>query len=329
MSDDTATPRDAARIDFKRMGDWTSWSAAPVVLCLLPFTLIGLWPFIAILGAILAALLPGTYDTWTGILLLAYFVVLPLLFIPRLHRLRVWLFFREAREPTTTQRARLDAQWSAVLAGVGKGPKQRFHLMVVNEPRPNAAAGAGRIVLITKPALRQLDDAQLRAIMAHEYGHHVGLHPIVLIAKLWLLVPIGWFEWLAVRIHNILATLSGMRMHIVMMFFVWYGILYLRLMLFVLNLVLRVIMAIVLYFGRHGEHKADLVAVKLGHGEALIAALEHIEESLEEATSEPQTLPKPKWFEANPEWFERTHPPTAQRIARIQAALAADQTSAN
>ena len=329
MTDDTTTPEDSARIDFKRIGDWTSWSAAPVVLCLLPFTIIALWPFVAILGAIPAALLPGSYDTWTGILLLAYFVVLPLLFIPRLHRLRVWLFFRGAREPTPTQRARLDAQWSAVLDGVGKGPKERFHLMLVNEPDPNAAAGAGRLVLITDPALRQLDDAQLRGIMAHEYGHHVGLHPTVLIIKLWLLVPIKWFEWLSVRIHNFLAALSGMRMHIMMWFFVWYGILLLRVMLFTLALALRIIMAIVLYFGRQGEFKADLVAVKLGHGEALISALEHIEESREQTTSEPQSSPKRKWFEVNPKWFERTHPPIPQRIVRIHAAIAADQTSAN
>lgn len=187
--------------------------------------------------------------------------------------------------------------------------------MVVDEPSPNAAAGAGKIVLITEPALRQLDDSQLRAIMAHEYGHHVGLHPVVLITKLWLLVPVGWFEWLAVRIHNALAALSGMRMHVALFLFVWSAILYLRMILFMLRLVLRVITTILLIFERQGEYKADLVAVKLGHGEELIAALEHMEESLEQGTGEPQTPPTPRWF-------ERTHPPTPKRIARIQAAMA-------
>ena len=315
MSDESTAPEDTATIDFKRLGDWTSWSAAPVLLCLLPFTLFGLWPFVAIPAAILGGILPGTFNDWLAILLLAYFAVLPLLFIPRLHRLRVWLFFRGATEPTTTQRARLDAQLSAVLEGVGKGPKERFHLMVVDEPRPNAAAGAGRIVLITEPALRQLDDAQLRAVMAHEYGHHVGLHPIVLITKLWLLVPVSWFEWLAVRVHNLLAKLSGMRMHIFFVLFVWCWILNLKIMLFMLRLNLRVITTILLLFERQGEYKADLVAVRLGHGEELITALEHIEESLEQTTSEPQAPP-------TPQWFERTHPPTAERIARMQAEMA-------
>lgn len=315
MSEESAAPEDTAPIDFKRIGDWTSWSSVPILLCLLPFTLIALYPFTAILGAILSAPLPGSWADWWAILILAYFAVLPFLFIPRLHRLRVWLFFRAAQEPTTTQRARLDAQWSAVLEGVGKGPKERFHLMVVDDPSPNAAAGAGKIVLITEPALRQLGDPQLRAIMAHEYGHHVGLHPIVLITKLWLLVPVGWFEWLAVRIHNALAVLSGMRMHVALFLFVWSAILYLRMILFMLRLVLRVITTILLIFERQGEYKADLVAVKLGHGEELIAALEHMEDSLEQTTGEPQTP-------QTPQWFERTHPPTPKRIARIQAAIA-------
>ena len=315
MSNDGPDLAPDTQVDFKGVGDWTSWTSALVLLCVLPFTLIALYPFTLILGGILGGILPGDYADWWAILNLAYFAALPLLLIPRFHRIRVRLFFREALVPTTTQLARLERLWQSVLQDVGKGPKTRFRLMLADEPRLNAAAGAGRVVLVTRPALNDLTDSQLRAVLAHEYGHHVGLYPIILIARLWLLVPLEWLHWLGRILHNALAALAHIRTNILFAFMVWYFILSLRMMLFVHRQFIRVITLILLYFGRQAEYKADLVAVKLGYGEELVSALVLMEESLQDAPADqrPPSKSKP---------FEETHPPTANRISRINAAIA-------
>jgi Zn-dependent protease with chaperone function len=52
----------------------------------------------------------------------------------------------------------------------------------------NASAGAYRLLFVTDAALRRSDD-QLEAVLAHELGHHRGLHPVVTTVVWWLSLP--------------------------------------------------------------------------------------------------------------------------------------------
>ena len=52
----------------------------------------------------------------------------------------------------------------------------------------NASAGAYRMLFVTDGALRR-GDAELEAVLAHELGHHRGLHPVATTMVWWLSLP--------------------------------------------------------------------------------------------------------------------------------------------
>ena len=52
----------------------------------------------------------------------------------------------------------------------------------------NASAGAANLLFVTTGALA-LDDERLEAILAHELGHHHGLHPVLTAVVWWLRIP--------------------------------------------------------------------------------------------------------------------------------------------
>ena len=116
-------------------------------------------------------------------------------------------------------------------------------------------------------------------------------------------------------VHNLLAWLSGWRMHPLAFVLVWVTILLIRAALLVLDAVVKAATLLLLFLGRQAEYKADVVATKLGYGNALIAALAHIDQQYEAALAH-QQAPVPVSS------FWDTHPPTPSRIARIQVLLA-------
>lgn len=59
---------------------------------------------------------------------------------------------------------------------------------VQEDPGVNAAAGAAHLMFVTKGALA-LPDAELEAVLAHELGHHRGLHPVLTAVVWWLRLP--------------------------------------------------------------------------------------------------------------------------------------------
>ena len=74
-------------------------------------------------------------------------------------------------------------------------------------------------------------------------------------------------------------------------------------------------MLLLLFLGRQAEYKADIVATRLGYGNALIAALTQLDKQHEAALAHQQaSVPASSFWD--------THPPTANRIAKIRTAFA-------
>ena len=92
--------------------------------------------------------------------------------------------------------------------------------------------------------------------------------------------------------------------------------LFLRLMLLVLGLVLRLANLILVFFGRRAEYRADDMGVALGFGQGLEGALRTMEST---GPGELQPAGAGSWLTN----LESTHPPTAKRIERIRKTLAA------
>ena len=293
-------------VDFGRVGDWTSWSSLGVLLLLAPLTALCLVPF----AFVVSEVLPGSFRLW----MILYFAALPVVLVPGVEFLQVRLVCPGSRKPTPDELARLMPRWDRVLARVGKGKRRRHRLRVSNDQRINAAAGGGSLVIVTTRALTSLPDNQLEAVLAHEFGHHVGFHPIMLLAQQWLARPLDWAARLSVAVHNLLGWLTRWRVHPLAFVLVWAAILLIRLALLALDAIVKAATLVLLFLGRRAEYNADTVATKLGYGHPLIAALAEMERQGETALAD-QQAPIP----LSPFWD--THPPTPNRIAKIREAL--------
>ena len=304
-SEDSAASGDGV-VDLGRVGDWTSWSSMLVLLLLAPLTALCLTPFVFVASGVL----PGDFWLW----MVLYFGAFVMVLVPGLEFLQVWLVCPQSRKPSPEELARMTPLWERVLARVGKGKRRRYHLRVSDDVRVNAAAGGGSLVIVSTRALRSLPDSQLEAVLAHEFGHHVGFHPIMLLLQQWMARPLDWASRLSVTVHNLLAWLSGWGMHPLAFVLVWVAILAIRAALLVLDIIVKTAALLLLFLGRQAEYKADTVATKLGYGRPLIAALTHMEERQEVAHAHDEA-PAP----TSPFWD--THPPTPKRIARVEEAI--------
>jgi Zn-dependent protease with chaperone function len=110
-----------------------------------------------------------------------------LLFVPAIELRVAGSFVADAREPTAAERARLER----LLARIGERSgidTSRLVLRVQDSGELNAAAGAVRLLCVTDAALGR-SDAELEALLAHEVGHHRGLHPLATTIVWWLSLP--------------------------------------------------------------------------------------------------------------------------------------------
>ena len=64
----------------------------------------------------------------------------------------------------------------------------RLIVRVQEDTDVNASAGAAHLLFITKGALA-LPDEELEGVLAHELGHHRGLHPVLTAVVWWLRIP--------------------------------------------------------------------------------------------------------------------------------------------
>ena len=64
----------------------------------------------------------------------------------------------------------------------------RLIVRVQDDTGVNASAGAAHLLFVTKGALALPDD-ELEGVLAHELGHHRGLHPVLTAVVWWLRIP--------------------------------------------------------------------------------------------------------------------------------------------
>jgi Zn-dependent protease with chaperone function len=221
-----------------------------------------------------------------------------LLFIRPVER-RVAGVIAPAREPTEEEAALL----RRLLAGLGRRSGTgtgSLQLLVHETGELNAAAGAARLLFVTNGALR-LPEPQLEALLAHELGHHRGLHPVATTLVWWLALP---GEALA-KVYSLLRALARRLTGSVRL---------LALLVQVVIVAWQLVVMWIYYAGkllmqwaaRSAEFVADRAAVDWGYGPALLGLYRAM------GDDEPPTrLGR----------LLADHPPMPERIARIEQAL--------
>ena len=203
-----------------------------------------------------------------------------LLFIRPVER-RVAGVFAPAREPRAEEAARLQ-------------------VLVHESGDLNAAAGAARLLFVTDRALR-LPEPQLEALLAHELGHHRGLHPLATTLVWWLALP---GEALA-KVYSLLRALAQRLTGSVRL---------LALLVQLLIVAWQLVVMWIYYVGkllmqwaaRLSEFVADRAAVDWGYGPALL--------ELYRAMGDDEAPTRLGRLLAD-------HPPMPERIARIEQAM--------
>lgn len=117
-----------------------------------------------------------------------YLLVGATTYLRPLQRVVVGLLFG-ARSPTRAEQRKLGPAWQAVRRRA-RVSADMYLVLVVDDPGPTAVATGGSILMVTTGALQTLTSEELEGILAHELGHHVGLHDVALPIAHWLALPV-------------------------------------------------------------------------------------------------------------------------------------------
>jgi Zn-dependent protease with chaperone function len=115
-----------------------------------------------------------------------------------------------SRPATEEERARLAPALERLASRTGIDPG-RLILLVQDTDRANASAGASHLLFVTRGALALPED-ELEAVLAHELGHHRGLHPVVGAVVWWLSLPglaLAWVYRVLRRLVSVLVARLG------------------------------------------------------------------------------------------------------------------------
>lgn len=224
-------------------------------------------------------------------------------------------FLYGARRPNPDELARLEPAWYDVTEQARLSPT-RFVLAVTDSPELNAYACGGHVVVVSTGALDLLPDDELRGVLAHELGHHLGLHTLALTITHWLSLPIitlariGFLlERLAFAAADVLARRSA-------------GLALVgRIVSAVLQVLAWAFLATVLiarrigdWLGRSSEFAADERAIEMGYGRHLAMALRRVH-AMERVDG--LDNPRPRAI--------GSHPSAVLRTARIEARMRTDR----
>lgn len=282
-----------------RRVDAASLAALVPLLALLPVTLVALAPFWLVVSGLVS------YRGFAG----GYLAVGGLLFLRPVQRVMLSTLFH-LRPPTAAEHERLDPAWWAVLDRAGI-PRDRYVLAVEERAELNAMAAGSHVVAATTRALASVPQRELEAVLAHELGHHRGLHAVGFVAVYWLGTPIillarvaGFLEHLGRQVGWI-AALFGLWPALIIAVVVGWVI---RLVAWVMLLAVRIADTLCRLIGRQSEFIADRAAVEMGYGPELAEALQRFIRQGEPRVHQ----------------ILRSHPPLQTRLRRVQAANAGE-----
>lgn len=283
---DTDDPAGGNRADEQHAatgGDDTTgqrWTKVPAVaglvsaLVLLPLAALALLPFWAVLNLVTSV------PFW--LIFLVYVLSGSALIVPATQRLLLAVFF-DARTPTPRELETLEPAWHSVLDNAGQ-PHDRYVLAVTETAQIDAVAAGGRVVAVSRLALTLLPPEELEAALAHELGHHVGIHGYSRLATLWLETPLLLLTRFGVWLELAAYALA--------VWFAWQESFGPAVGALVAGLAVRVaghlvpaavgasglVHAFRRVFGRMSIYQADDLAVELGYGEELMDLLERMVE---------------------------------------------------
>lgn len=219
---------------------------------------------------------------------------------------KVWMKRLGCRDLTPEEHARLDPLWREVFSRAKIHP-DAYRLQMSSEPVQNAFAVGDGIITLDQGIL-EMDDADLRAIIGHELGHHVRRHTQVNGLALWFGAPArilyGILLVLVFGLIRLAGALSGCSWALIVILIA----LMLAVPAIALFLLLGIAQLLIRLLDRRAEFEADLYASGIGYRSEMIGALTE----LREIYGEPEAN-KP-W---SPAHLNSTHPPFTDRIAAL------------
>lgn len=221
---------------------------------------------------------------------------------------RVWRPRLGCRDPVPAEAARLTPLWDEVFERAGIHP-DAYLLQVSDRPVQNAFAVGDGVITLDQGILG-MGEPELKAIIAHELGHHVRRHTATNALGLWFGLPARALLVLLMTISLGLIRSSGAirgcgcsLVYIGFLIIVLIPTVALYLLLGGASLLLRLL-------DRKAEFEADTYAAAIGYREEMSGALA----SLLEIYGDPEPAPA-----LSPERLNSTHPPFSDRIAALEA----------
>jgi Zn-dependent protease with chaperone function len=289
-----------------RRPDSSALAVLVPTLALLPVSLVALAAF----WVLLRLVVPVPFWAFA----VGYLAAGVLMFLRPVQRLLLsWLY--GARRPTPDELARLEPAWLDVLHQAGL-PAKRFVLAVTDSPELNAYACGGHVVAVSTGALDLLPDDELHGVLAHELGHHLGLHTVALTITHWLSLPIITLARIGFLLERVAFAASD-RLAPRSAGLALVG----RIVSAILQVLAWAFLATVLVarrigdrLGRSSEFNADQWAVQMGYGRHLAMALRRVQVmDRQERDAGTDGLPR----------AIGSHPSAVLRTARIEAQLRA------
>lgn len=193
--------------------------------------------------------------------------------------------------------------------------KIQVHVMVVDEPIPNAFAIGKSTLIVSRALYENCTDEELTGVIAHEFGHlyngdsnKLGMALGMSLVSMTISIAAGFLAMIIGGLSNFSSSTrsdAGAFMAIfgfVIALFVMFFTFFVRAGNWIFNLA-------ILFVGRKQEHKADEFAIQIGFGVGLLSFLERVKD---------MEFEKPKTL------FSRiyaTHPATMLRIGEVEQSL--------
>lgn len=238
-----------------------------------------------------------------------------------------------ARRPLPQEYDHLQPIWDSVTRRAGVDGA-RYQLWISETDEINAAASSGHIVTVTRAALQTMAPRELAAVLAHELGHHLGGHAWTLQLANWYALPFRALTELVVLFVRLLAFITATVLSVMLSFtrlgglaalffhpLLWFCTAVMLLTYSPLIVMVVLPIALLRFFDRYAELRADRTAAELGYGHDLLQVFKTWHAQGHDDSGLPpgaQVRLKDRLNDALRRLFA-SHPTVAKRIAALDA----------